>query len=179
MTWWKASQEDLTVSEIEVKDGRVVGSDHLAGALFSTTRNTLPTGETYMIEQVELTDDGLVEVTCSNWPEYGAQSTRLTGGPVAPGDSVVTTEVFGKPRDDNGGGGGGGGDFEVCKQNLSFYNKTEPCQFVFFEPTGIQKVDGSCYPGSHALGTNPPYSCLLYTSPSPRDRTRSRMPSSA
>ena len=26
---------------------------------------------------------------------------------------------------------------------------------------------------------NQPYSCLLYTSPSPRDRTRSRMPSSA
>ena len=25
----------------------------------------------------------------------------------------------------------------------------------------------------------PVYSCLLYTSPSPRDRTRSRMPSSA
>ena len=25
----------------------------------------------------------------------------------------------------------------------------------------------------------PPYFCLLYTSPSPRDRTRSRMPSSA
>ena len=24
-----------------------------------------------------------------------------------------------------------------------------------------------------------PYTCLLYTSPSPRDRTRSRMPSSA
>ena len=24
-----------------------------------------------------------------------------------------------------------------------------------------------------------PYGCLLYTSPSPRDRTRSRMPSSA
>ena len=26
---------------------------------------------------------------------------------------------------------------------------------------------------------NPNYTCLLYTSPSPRDRTRSRMPSSA
>ena len=26
---------------------------------------------------------------------------------------------------------------------------------------------------------NHPYPCLLYTSPSPRDRTRSRMPSSA
>ena len=28
-------------------------------------------------------------------------------------------------------------------------------------------------------GGVPPWSCLLYTSPSPRDRTRSRMPSSA
>eukprot|EP00657_Telonema_sp_P-1_P000754 TRINITY_DN1147_c0_g2_i11.p1 TRINITY_DN1147_c0_g2~~TRINITY_DN1147_c0_g2_i11.p1 ORF type:complete len:120 (+),score=49.60 TRINITY_DN1147_c0_g2_i11:146-505(+) len=28
-------------------------------------------------------------------------------------------------------------------------------------------------------GGDHPYSCLLYTSPSPRDRTRSRMPSSA
>ena len=27
--------------------------------------------------------------------------------------------------------------------------------------------------------TEHPYTCLLYTSPSPRDRTRSRMPSSA
>ena len=27
--------------------------------------------------------------------------------------------------------------------------------------------------------TGSPYSCLLYTSPSPRDRTRARMPSSA
>ena len=29
------------------------------------------------------------------------------------------------------------------------------------------------------LAVNDPYVCLLYTSPSPRDRTRSRMPSSA
>ena len=29
------------------------------------------------------------------------------------------------------------------------------------------------------LAVYPIYSCLLYTSPSPRDRTRSRMPSSA
>ena len=29
------------------------------------------------------------------------------------------------------------------------------------------------------LGIDPKYTCLLYTSPSPRDRTRSRMPSSA
>ena len=31
----------------------------------------------------------------------------------------------------------------------------------------------------HTLYHHIPYSCLLYTSPSPRDRTRSRMPSSA
>jgi len=30
-----------------------------------------------------------------------------------------------------------------------------------------------------ARGWSHPYACLLYTSPSPRDRTRSRMPSSA
>jgi len=30
-----------------------------------------------------------------------------------------------------------------------------------------------------ALSDGRPYPCLLYTSPSPRDRTRSRMPSSA
>ena len=29
------------------------------------------------------------------------------------------------------------------------------------------------------VGYIPAYTCLLYTSPSPRDRTRSRMPSSA
>ena len=37
---------------------------------------------------------------------------------------------------------------------------------------GIPYVEGG-WPGSN------PKDCLLYTSPSPRDRTRSRMPSSA
>ena len=32
---------------------------------------------------------------------------------------------------------------------------------------------------SHAVSVGAGYICLLYTSPSPRDRTRSRMPSSA
>ena len=31
----------------------------------------------------------------------------------------------------------------------------------------------------HKTVDDTPYGCLLYTSPSPRDRTRSRMPSSA
>ena len=34
------------------------------------------------------------------------------------------------------------------------------------------------FEGGRWLVVNP-YTCLLYTSPSPRDRTRSRMPSSA
>ena len=33
--------------------------------------------------------------------------------------------------------------------------------------------------GASPDGVNDYYGCLLYTSPSPRDRTRSRMPSSA
>ena len=45
----------------------------------------------------------------------------------------------------------------------------------------LQRIDVKV---SHALGLQPDYdriarACLLYTSPSPRDRTRSRMPSSA
>ena len=41
---------------------------------------------------------------------------------------------------------------------------------------------GGCIPGvylSHRLKIAHEVLCLLYTSPSPRDRTRSRMPSSA
>ena len=47
-----------------------------------------------------------------------------------------------------------------------------------FGRTGIDAVA----PSAPALGINASggvISCLLYTSPSPRDRTRSRMPSSA
>ena len=42
------------------------------------------------------------------------------------------------------------------------------------------EVIGSAVP-TYSIGfyANPGYYCLLYTSPSPRDRTRSRMPSSA
>ena len=40
-------------------------------------------------------------------------------------------------------------------------------------------VDDLDFDGRDAFGASVPYTCLLYTSPSPRDRTRSRMPSSA
>ena len=37
----------------------------------------------------------------------------------------------------------------------------------------------NCQGSLQVTGFGPPFFCLLYTSPSPRDRTRSRMPSSA
>ena len=52
---------------------------------------------------------------------------------------------------------------------------------------GIENIEYACGIAEHLKGTYNEsastgvdvYSCLLYTSPSPRDRTRSRMPSSA
>ena len=40
-------------------------------------------------------------------------------------------------------------------------------------------VTGKVKPGSKAAKRRKSYCCLLYTSPSPRDRQKSRMPSSA
>ena len=51
--------------------------------------------------------------------------------------------------------------------------------FNFYQPTRemlsklVEKI------GIHPLSVEDCFDCLLYTSPSPRDRTRSRMPSSA
>ena len=47
-----------------------------------------------------------------------------------------------------------------------------------FEKNGVALlVDPMSY--QYLVGAEIDYTCLLYTSPSPRDRTRSRMPSSA
>ena len=45
--------------------------------------------------------------------------------------------------------------------------------YSLFTPEGTQLVDEHHWTDLYICG------CLLYTSPSPRDRTRSRMPSSA
>ena len=49
-----------------------------------------------------------------------------------------------------------------------------PIHFVIGDTEGHDKLVGK-----YTCRVNVPYICLLYTSPSPRDRTRSRMPSSA
>ena len=53
----------------------------------------------------------------------------------------------------------------------------QPC---FFKVKRKHKADAQAKPGFY-LGTalNHPRDCLLYTSPSPRDKRQSRMPSSA
>ena len=47
------------------------------------------------------------------------------------------------------------------------------------EKEGFEQMDYALEKGINFFDTAELYACLLYTSPSPRDRTRSRMPSSA
>ena len=54
--------------------------------------------------------------------------------------------------------------------------------FSQYTTQGNGSPSAAAYPAPHwspILGGESYYTCLLYTSPSPRDRTRSRMPSSA
>ena len=50
---------------------------------------------------------------------------------------------------------------QTTQKNITGVITKDDSQFIFFDTPGLNKI------------------CLLYTSPSPRDRTRSRMPSSA
>ena len=68
------------------------------------------------------------------------------------------------------------------------YERLRPCTWRVHGPVHVStclRVQGPCTRPctGHLHGrkrpSTRPYTCLLYTSPSPRDRTRSRMPSSA
>ena len=78
----------------------------------------------------------------------------------------------------NSAGGGGGltydntnGQFVYTPPDLSNFITSigDAIQDADFPSAGLMKTDGS---GGYSV-------CLLYTSPSPRDRQKSRMPSSA
>ena len=83
----------------------------------------------------------------------------------------------------------------IALQKLKKYKESVTCldQALSLQPTSnqawyrrgialshLRKYDQAFVAYYQALKSNPSdYTCLLYTSPSPRDRTRSRMPSSA
>ena len=67
--------------------------------------------------------------------------------------------------------------FELLKRNKSVHEYSEQAQYelIYFDAFGPKKQPDMWT--TNVFGQL--YNCLLYTSPSPRDRTRSRMPSSA
>src|SRR5674476_1629463 len=67
----------------------------------------------------------------------------------------------------------------IVPRGISFHHWVE----LEYSPISCDPEPLSCcgcfFPGPAELGAVSPYACLLYTSPSPRDRQKSRMPSSA
>ena len=63
--------------------------------------------------------------------------------------------------------------------NTSGRRKTSVARAYVSVGSGKIEVNGKDYKTYFTTPTLHYYVCLLYTSPSPRDRTRSRMPSSA
>ena len=63
--------------------------------------------------------------------------------------------------------------FAFCRTVTNIFAQTDPSQL---KKEGSDAFNAKNYPVAYAKFSE---YCLLYTSPSPRDRTRSRMPSSA
>ena len=60
----------------------------------------------------------------------------------------------------------------ICRVRVFFTTPLDPSDFAV-------NVEQLTHPGFYKSAQGRSMYCLLYTSPSPRDRTRSRMPSSA
>ena len=76
------------------------------------------------------------------------------------------------------------GEMGILKDHISIISFLKPGILKVFSKSGEGKYyveDGIIEFKENTLSvlTSSIFSCLLYTSPSPRDRTRSRMPSSA
>ena len=74
------------------------------------------------------------------------------------------------------GGGARPNLFEVV---LSFPDAAKPANQAEVLEKSRFLVKAAALPASTIASVDVPFSCLLYTSPSPRDRQKSRMPSSA
>ena len=68
-------------------------------------------------------------------------------------------------------------NFEGIKNKIKKVHKAHQKPIVFTE-IGFRSIDAP-WKNPHAEGDDSFNACLLYTSPSPRDRQKSRMPSSA
>ena len=71
---------------------------------------------------------------------------------------------------------------EVLADSLNKQAKDQKVAFFLDNNDSPTNVEGWVSTGASMLDvaiSNRPYGCLLYTSPSPRDRQKSRMPSSA
>ena len=67
----------------------------------------------------------------------------------------------------------------TTKTTMIGQDVTMPCAIAPTGLTGMQHADGEILAARAAAKFGIPYTCLLYTSPSPRDGLLSRMPSSA
>ena len=63
-----------------------------------------------------------------------------------------------------------------CFHVLSYVLK-QNCRYIWHDTKTLKNIDCVIVPGGFSYGDY--LSCLLYTSPSPRDRQKCRMPSSA
>jgi len=81
---YQAGDEQTHEVELEVKDGRAVDLS-LVGAVFSSLVPR-PERNTYLVEQLDLNEDGLVEVSASHFP---------IGGDL--GGSVIAKDVLDLP----------------------------------------------------------------------------------
>ena len=86
---------------------------------------------------------------------------------------IGTAEVQAQCSGGGGYYGGGGGYYGGgYRGGISYSNRG-------FSNRGFYGGGSSIYRSSYGRSYRPYYGCLLYTSPSPRDKRQSRMPSSA
>ena len=78
-----------------------------------------------------------------------------------------------------GGGGGGAGAFTTSRSGIQTSSSLVGIGTTNADDNDLQGVGSSSTPTTTIAVTVGADSCLLYTSPSPRDFVRSRMPSSA